>query len=58
MIERAVVITTVHILQEHLGLVRRATLALALAAGGHPSVSAVIGDLIEANRAKLEKMAK
>ena len=49
--------TAIHIRREHWDLLRRVAFARAQASGGRASVSAVIGDLVEANRGKLERDA-
>lgn len=47
--------TAIHIRRDHWELLRRVAFARAAASGGRASVSAVITELVEANRAKLEK---
>lgn len=49
--------TAIHIRRDHWELLRRAAFARAENTGGRASVSAVITELVESNRAKLEKAA-
>jgi len=51
------VTTGLHIRRDHLTLLRRAAVRRAARLGGRSSVSAVLADLIEENRDKLEKAA-
>lgn len=53
----ATLTTAIHIRRDHWDLLRRVAFARAQASGGRASVSAVIGDLVESNRGKLEKDA-
>lgn len=47
--------TTMHISREHFNLLREVALARAKVMGGRPSVSAIITELVEVNRARLER---
>lgn len=47
--------TAIHIPKTTLTLLRRVAVERAITKGGRPSVSAVLAELVEANRAELEK---
>lgn len=54
-VEGSMTTTAISIRRDHWELLRSVSFTRAKATGGRASVSAVVGELIEANRAKLER---